>query len=109
MTTEEPISSPTPAGRPGLPSGVTSGSLWEVAGQHGVVRLRLVGKWARGEAAPGDPVEIIVGYAKRPTTIETVRLQHAFERVTGLRFIVREESSVSLTEREVLRREARML
>jgi predicted nucleotidyltransferase len=108
MTTEDGTTT-NPTKRGGLPPGVTSGSLWEVAGQHNVVRLRLVGAWARGEANPGDPVEIIVGYAKRPTTIETVRLQHAFERVTGLRFIVREESSVSLAEREVLRREARML
>ncbi len=104
----EPSTS-APQTKAGLPPGVTSGALWEVAGQHGVVRLRLVGAWARGDARPTDPVEIIVGYAKRPATIETVRLQLSFERVTGLRFVVREESSVSVAEREVLRKEARML
>src|SRR6187200_129259 len=109
MTHDETTTEPTPTRKVGLPPGVTSGALWEVAGQHGVVRLRLVGGWARGDARPTDPVEIVVGYAKRPAAIETVRLQLSFERVTGLRFVVREESTVSVAEREVLRREARML
>ena len=109
MTHDPETATPSPTAKVGLPPGVTSGALWEVAGQHGVVRLRLVGAWARGDAKPTDPVEIIVGYAKRPAAIETVRLQLSFERVTGLRFVVREESTVSVSEREVLRREARML
>jgi hypothetical protein len=71
--------------------------------------MRLVGRWALGEASPGDPIEIVVGYQKRPPALETLRLQLAFEQVTGHRFIVREESSVSGAERERLRQGARML
>jgi predicted nucleotidyltransferase len=105
--------SPSPAGarpaRGGLPPGVSSGALWEVAGKHGVVRMRLVGVWARGEASPGDPVEIVAGYQRRPSAMDTVRLRMAFEEVTGVRFVVREESTVTGPERDQLRKDARLL
>lgn len=109
--THDPSADPPPPvpSRIGLPAGVTSGSLWEAAGKRGVIRMRLVGKWALGEAGPTDPVEIVVGYQKRPPAMETVRLQLAFEQLTGHRFIVREESTVTGAERDRLKRGARML
>jgi predicted nucleotidyltransferase len=110
VTDDPSADAPTPASsRGGLPAGVTSGSLWEAAGRRGVIRMRLVGSWALGEAKPTDPVEIVVGYQKRPPAIETVRLQLAFEELTGHRFIVREETTVTGAERDRLRRGARML
>lgn len=95
--------------RGGLPPGVSSGALWEAAGGRGVIRMRLVGAWALGKAKPGDPVELVVGYQKRPPAIETIRLQLAFEELTGLRFVVREESTVTGAERDRLRQGARLL
>lgn len=105
-----PANSASPApGRGGLPPGVSSGALWEAAGGRGVIRMRLVGPWALGTAKPTDPVELVVGYQKRPPAIETIRLQLAFEELTGLRFVVREESTVTGAERDRLRQGARLL
>lgn len=103
-------SSPAAGQAPGrLPPGVSAEALWEIARHHGVVRMRLVGGWARGDAAPTAPVELIVGYQRKVTQMDVIRLRLAFEGVAGRPFVLREESTVSLADREVLRREARLI
>jgi len=113
-TVETPTAStPTPgnaAGAPGrLPPGVSPEALWEIARHHGVVRMRLVGGWARGDAAPTAPVELIVGYQRKVTQMDVIRLRMEFEGIAKRAFTVREESTVSIADREVLRREARLI
>jgi len=112
-TVEAPAASASTSGTtgitPGLPPGVSSEALWEVARHHGVVRMRLVGGWARGDATPTSPVELIVGYQRKVTQMDVIRLRMEFEGIAKRSFSVREESSVSLADREVLRREARLI
>ena len=108
-TAPEPAPTAVP-GAPGrLPPGVSAEALWEIARHHGVIRMRLVGGWARGDAPPDAPVELIVGYQRRVTQMDVIRLKLAFEGIAGRQFVVREESTVSVADREVLRREARLI
>ena len=92
-----------------LPPGVSSEALWDIARHHGVIRMRLVGGWARGDATDKTPVELIVGYKRKVSQMDVIRLRLEFEGLTKRSFVVREESTVSLADREVLRREARLI
>lgn len=113
-TVEAPTASTPTTGTPAasagrLPPGVSPEALWEIARHHGVVRMRLVGGWARGDAAPDAPVELIVGYQRKVTQMDVIRLRLEFEGIAKRNFTVREESTVSIADREVLRREARLI
>lgn len=108
-TPTEPAGTPARATPGGLPRDVSAEALWDIARHQRVIRMRLVGAWARGDANATAPVELIVGFQGRPSRMDVIGLQRAFEAVSGHRFVVREESSVSLADRQVLRTEARML
>jgi len=64
-------------------AGVTAEQLWEVARRHGVIRMRVFGSWARGEAGPDSDLDLLIKLEPGRTLWDCVALKRDLERVVG--------------------------
>ncbi len=64
-------------------AGVTGEQLWKVARRHGVLRLRVFGSWARGEAGPDSDLDLLVNMEPGTSLLDMIGLQQALEDLVG--------------------------
>ena len=64
-------------------AGVTAEQLWEVARRHGVIRMRVFGSWARGEARPDSDLDLLVKLEAGRTLFDLSRLKDELDAVVG--------------------------
>ena len=88
-------------------AGVTADQLWDVAHRHGVVRMRVFGSWARGEARPDSDLDLLVELEPRRTLLDVIRLKRALESLVGSDVDVITEGSLSPYLRDRALAEAR--
>jgi uncharacterized protein len=62
-------------------AGVTALQLWDVARRHGVIRMRVFGSWARGEARPGSDLDLLVQLEPGRTLWDLSRLKDELESI----------------------------
>jgi len=91
----------------GTIAGVTAEQLWEVARRHGVVRLRVFGSWARGDAGPGSDLDLLVKLEPGRGLLDAIALQQELEDVVEVDVDVLTEGGISPYVRERILAEAR--
>ena len=64
-------------------AGATADELWEVARRHGVVRMRVFGSWARGEAEADSDLDLLVNMGPERTLWDLSRLKDDLEALVG--------------------------
>lgn len=64
-------------------AGVTAEQLWEVARRHGVIRMRVFGSWARGEARPDSDLDLLIKLEPGRTLFDLSRLKDELDFVVG--------------------------
>jgi predicted nucleotidyltransferase len=90
-------------------AGVTGGQLWEVARRHGVLRLRVFGSWARGDAGPDSDLDLLVNVEPGTSLLDMIGLQQDLEDLVGGKVDVLTEDGISPYVKERILAEARPL
>ncbi len=90
-------------------AGVTGEQLWEVARRHGVLRLRVFGSWARGEAGPDSDLDLLVNVEPGTSLLDMIGLQQALEDLVGSTVDVLTEDGISRHVKARILAEARPL
>ncbi len=90
-------------------AGVTGEQLWEVARRHGVVRLRVFGSWARGDAHSGSDLDLLVKLEPGKGLLDVIGLQQALEDLVGSKVDVLTEGGISPYIEQRILSEARSL
>ncbi len=90
-------------------AGVTGEQLWEVARRHGVLRLRVFGSWARGEAGPDSDLDLLVDVEPGTSLLDMIGLQQDLEDLVGSTVDVLTEDGISRNVKERILAEARPL
>ncbi len=90
-------------------AGVTGEQLWEVARRHGVLRLRVFGSWARGEAGPDSDLDLLVDVEPGTSLLDMIGLQQDLEDLVGSTVDVLAEDGISRHVKERILAEARPL
>ncbi len=90
-------------------AGVTGEQLWEVARRHGVVRLRVFGSWARGDAHSGSDLDLLVKLKPGKGLLDVIGLQQALEHLVGNKVDVLTEGGISPYIEQRILSEARSL
>ncbi len=90
-------------------AGVTAEALWDVARRHGVVRLRVFGSWARGDAHPGSDLDLLVKLEPGKGLLDVIGLQQALEDLVGRKVDVFTEGGISPYIEKLILSEARAL
>lgn len=76
-------------------AGVTATQLWDVARRHGVIRMRVFGSWARGEARPESDLDLLVGLEPDRTLWDLSRLKDDLDSLVGVPVDVVTEGGLS--------------
>lgn len=90
-------------------AGVTPDQLWEVARRHGVIRLRVFGSWARGEALRDSDLDLLVRLENGRDLLDLVGLKQDLEDLVGRAVDVVEEDGMSPYMKDSILRDARSL
>ncbi len=90
-------------------AGVTGGQLWEVARRQGVLRLRVFGSWARGDAGPDSDLDLLVNVEPGTSLFDMIGLQQDLEDLVGSKVDVLTEDGISPYVKERILAEARPL
>lgn len=90
-------------------AGVTGEQLWEVARRHGVVRLRVFGSWARGDARGDSDLDLLVKLEPGKSLLDVIGLQQALQDLVGTRVDVLTEGGISPYIEKRILAEARAL
>jgi len=90
-------------------AGVTGEQLWEVARRHGVLRLRVFGSWARGDAGPDSDLDLLVNVEPGTSLLDMIGLQQDLEDLVGGKVDVLTEDGISPYVKERILAEARPL
>ena len=90
-------------------AGVTGEQLWEVARRHGVLRLRVFGSWARGDAGPDSDLDLLVNVEPGTSLLDMIGLQQDLEDLVGSKVDVLTEDGISPYVKERILAEARPL
>lgn len=90
-------------------AGVTGEQLWEVARRHGVVRLRVFGSWARGDAEAHSDVDFLVRLETGRDLLDLVGLKQDMEDLVGRSVDVVEEDGMSPYMKDSILRDALVL
>jgi predicted nucleotidyltransferase len=64
-------------------AGVTAEQLWAVARRNGVIRMRVFGSWARGEARPDSDLDLLIMLEPGRTLFDLSRLKDELDAVVG--------------------------
>ena len=81
-------------------AGVTASQLWDVARRHGVIRMRVFGSWARGDARPESDLDLLVGLEPDRTLWDLSRLKHDLDSLVGVRVDLVTEGGLSRSIRD---------
>jgi len=90
-------------------AGVTGEQLWAVARRHGVLRLRVFGSWARGDAGPDSDLDLLVNVEPGTSLFDMIGLQQDLEDLVGSKVDVLTEDGISPYVKERILAEARPL
>jgi len=90
-------------------AGVTGEQLWEVARRHGVLRLRVFGSWARGDAGANSDIDLLVRLETGRDLLDLVGLKQDLEDLVGRSVDVVEEEGMSPYMKDSILRDARVL
>jgi predicted nucleotidyltransferase len=81
----------------------------QIAGQHGVHRVRVFGSRARGEASTSSDVDLLVDFEPGRDLLDLVALKQDLEELLGCHVDVVEEDGLSPYLRQRVVEEARVL
>ncbi len=77
--------------------------------RHGVVRLRVFGSWARGDAGEDSDLDLLVKLKPGKSLLDVIGLQQGLEDLVGRKVDILTEGGVSPYLKERILAEARSL
>ena len=63
--------------------------------RHGAIRVSIFGSYARGEAAPGSDIDIIVEFSQRKSLLEIVGIEQELSETLGRTVDLLTEKAIS--------------
>lgn len=88
---------------------VDTAALARVCERNDIVRLRLFGSAARGEARSDSDVDLLADFASRKSLLDLVRIEEEFEEVLGQRVDLLTEAGLSPYLKPRILEEARVV
>jgi len=88
---------------------VDTAALAQVCERNDIVRLRLFGSAARGEAGPDSDIDLLADFGRRKSLLDLVRIEQEFEQALGQPVDLITEAGLSPYLRPRILREARVV
>jgi len=88
---------------------VDTAALAQVCERNDIVRLRLFGSAARGEAGPDSDIDLLADFGRRKSLLDLVRIEQEFEQALGQPVDLLTEAGLSPYLRPRILREARVV
>ena len=88
---------------------VDTAALAQVCERNDIVRLRLFGSAARGEAGPDSDIDLLADFGRRKSLLDLVRIEQEFEQALGQPVDLLTEAGLSPYLRPRILRETRVV